>query len=123
MKEHIQYDFLYDNHFSELKDAELLTERLNLAATAEPYVGKYFSQDFVRRKILRQTDQDIIEQDMLIQKEIESGVIPDPNAPIDPATGAPMDPGTSQMDLGQPVMEPNLDSESKVVEPPKGGEI
>jgi len=91
MSEHIQYDFLYDNHFSELKDAELLTERLNLAATAEPYIGKYYSQDYVRRKILRQTDQEIIEQDMIIEKEIESGKIPDPNAPIDPATGMPMD--------------------------------
>lgn len=123
MKEHIQYDFLYDNHFSELKDAELLTERLNLVATAEPYVGKYFSQDYVRRKILRQTDGEIIDQDMLIQKEIEEGKIPDPNAPVDPATGMPMEPGSSSMDLGQPVVEPDLTSQSKVVEPPKGGEI
>ena len=44
MVEHIQYDFLYDNHFSELKEAELVTERLNLVATAEPYIGKYYSQ-------------------------------------------------------------------------------
>jgi hypothetical protein len=50
MSEHIQFDFLYDNHFSELKEAELMTERLNMAATAEPYVGKYYSQDYVRRK-------------------------------------------------------------------------
>jgi hypothetical protein len=123
MKEHIQYDFLYDNHFSELKDAELLTERLNLVATSEPYIGKYFSQDYVRRKILRQTDQDIIEQDILIQKEIEEGKIPDPNLPIDPQTGAPMQPGTSEMDLGQPIMEPDMESQSKSVELPKGGEI
>jgi hypothetical protein len=91
MEEHIQYDFLYDNHFSELKDAELMTERLNIAATAEPYIGKYYSQDYVRRKILRQSDEEIIEQDKLIKKEIETGVIPDPNAPIDPATGQPME--------------------------------
>ena len=50
MSEHIQYDFLYDNHFSELKEAELMNERLSLAATAEPYVGKYYSQDYVRRQ-------------------------------------------------------------------------
>jgi hypothetical protein len=125
MSEHIQYDFLYDNHFSELKDAELLTERLNLVATAEPYVGKYYSQDYVRRKILRQTDQEIVEQDMLIQKEIEDGVIPDPNAPIDPATGAPMEPGASEMDLGQPVMEPDATQDASVtqIKEPKGGEI
>jgi hypothetical protein len=112
MSEHIQYDFLYDNHFSELKNAELLTERLNLVATAEPYVGKYFSQDYLRRNILRQTDEEILEQDVLMKKEIKSGLIPDPNAPIDPATGAPIPQGTSGDDLGKPVMEPNLDASS-----------
>ena len=112
MSEHIQYDFLYDNHFSELKDAELLTERLNLVATAEPYVGKYFSQDYLRRTILRQTDEEILEQNSLMKMEIKSGIIPDPNAPIDPATGAPIPQGTSGDDLGKPVMEPNLDASS-----------
>ena len=71
MSEHIQYDFLYDNHFSELKEAELMNERLTLLQTAEPYVGKYYSQDFVRRKILRQTDVEILEQDKLIKDEID----------------------------------------------------
>ena len=93
MADHIQYDFMYDNHFAELKNAELTTERLNLAQLAEPYVGKYYSQDYVRRQILRQTDEEIIEQDTLIEKEIENGIIPDPNAMVDPMTGAPMDPG------------------------------
>ena len=98
MSEHIQYDFLYDNHFSELKEAELMNERLSLAATAEPYVGKYYSQDYVRRKILRQTDIEILEQDKLIEDEIKKGVIPDP-ATIDPATGQPLDAGAGG-DLG-----------------------
>jgi len=123
MEDHIQYDFLYDNHFSELKEAELLTERLNLVATAEPYVGKYFSQDYIRRKILRQTDVEIIEQDKIIKKEIESGLIPDPNAPTDPETGLPMDQGAAGMDLGQPMTEPDLETNAKSVEIPKGGEI
>ena len=100
MSEHIQYDFLYDNHFSELKDAELMNERLTLAQVAEPYVGKYYSQDYVRRKILRQTDEDIIEQDKLIEKEIADGTIPDPSIPVDPETGMPLDPSASGMDLG-----------------------
>jgi len=116
MAEHIQYDFLYDNHFSELKEAELLTERLNLAATAEPYIGKYYSQDYVRRRILRQTDQEIIEQDMIIEKEIKDGVIPDPNAPIDPTTGMPMDPQTANMNLGQPVMEPDVTKDAETTQ-------
>ena len=126
MSEHIQYDFLYDNHFSELKETELLNERLNSVATAEPYIGRYFSQDYVRRKILRQTDEEILEQDKLISKEIKDGTIPDP-ATIDPETGLPLDavPATaSDMDGGTPVMEPDLESETmKPVELPKGGEI
>ena len=124
MSEHIQYDFLYDNHFSELKEAELMNERLSLAATAEPYVGKYYSQDYVRRKILRQTDIEILEQDKLIEKEIKDGIIPDP-ATIGP-DGQPLDPaaGAGGMDLGAPVMEPEIDgSPTEAPELPKGGEI
>ena len=117
MREHIQYDFLYDNHFSELKDAELMTERLNMAATAEPYIGKYYSQDYVRRKILLQTDEEILEQDILIEKEIKSGKIPDPNAPIDPNTGMPMVTGdSSNGSSGQVPMDPGVDE--KGMEPP-----
>ena len=128
MSEHIQYDFLYDNHFAELKETELLTERLNMVVQAEPFVGKYYSQDYIRRKILRQTDEEIIEQDKIIEKEIKDGVIPDPaQMMIDPATGQPIPGG----DLGAPVMEPNLDSyadsaveaSGKQIEMPKGGEI
>ena len=133
MEEHIQYDFLYDNHFAELKDAELLNERLNMVQVAEPYVGKYFSQDYVRRKILRQTDEEIIEQDKIIEREIKDGIIPDPAAAMmDPAAGMAPQPGMDQgsigMDLGQPVMEPEINSmetepSAKAVEMPKGGEI
>tara|TARA_B100000900_G_scaffold56374_1_gene42147 strand:+ start:1137 stop:2792 length:1656 start_codon:yes stop_codon:yes gene_type:complete len=122
MSEHIQYDFLYDNHFSELKEAELMNERLTLAATAEPYIGKYYSQDYVRRKILRQTDVEILEQDALIKNEIKKGIIPDP-ATIDPATGQPLE-STASMDLGKPQMEPEVDgSATEAPELPKGGEI
>jgi hypothetical protein len=126
MEEHIQYDFLYDNHFAELKEAELLNERLTMVQSAEPYVGKYFSQDYLRRKILRQTDQEIIEQDALIEKEIKSGVIPDPaEMTIDPTTGQPI-PIEPQMDLGKPVTEPEINTssaEAPEIKIPKGGEI
>ena len=125
ISEHIQYDFLYDNHFSELKDAELLNERLSMVQVAEPYVGKYFSQDYVRRKILRQTDVEIIEQDEIIKKEVRDGIIPDPNAPIEPEMEGEGQPG-SEMDLGKPVMEPDLEKEVRSVKTPdlpKGGEI
>ena len=123
MEQHIQYDFLYDNHFSELKDSELLTERLNMVATAEPYVGKYFSQDYLRRKILRQTDEEILEQDQLIAKEIEKGVIPDPSIPVDPETGMPIDDSING-EMGAVPVEPEIDgSATEAPEMPKGGEI
>ena len=125
MSEHIQYDFLYDNHFAELKESELMAERLTMVASAEPYVGRYFSQDYLRRKILRQTDEEIIEQDKLMKKEIADGVIPDPAMMMDPNMA-----GGSGGDLGQPVMEPDLEgqgaateADGKAAEMPKGGEI
>ena len=102
MNDHIQYDFLYDNHFAELKEAELLTERLNLLQTVEPYIGRFYSQDYVRRHVLQQTDNDILEQDELIEKEIEDGIIPDPNAMVD---SMGMEGGTP-VPGGSPVPEP-----------------
>ena len=122
MNDHIQYDFLYDNHFSELKDAELLRERLTLAEQTQQYVGKYYSNDFVRRQILRQTDEEIFEQDALIDKEIESGAIPDPAlqaldpmAGGDPAAGGSPPPSGGGAPLDPPTPE--------AAETPTGGEI
>ena len=130
MSEHIQYDFLYDNHFAELKESELLNERLTMVAAAEPYVGKYFSQDYVRRKVLRQTDMEIVEQDEIIQKEIDDGIIPDPSMMVDPeAMGQQIDPNTGApyANGGGVPMEPDLQATekkmSKVADMPKGGEI
>tara|TARA_R100000008_G_scaffold85819_1_gene76766 strand:- start:1386 stop:3032 length:1647 start_codon:yes stop_codon:yes gene_type:complete len=76
--EHIQFDYIYDNHFTELKEAELFQNRMGNLAQAEPYVGKYFSQDYLRREILRQTDDEIVEQNKIMDKEIEAGLYPDP---------------------------------------------
>ena len=112
MREHIQYDFLYDNQFSELKESELMNERLATLATIEPYIGKYYSNDFVRRKVLRQTDSEIIEIDDQIQKEIKNGIIPDPNA-VDPITGEPL---PDQGDLGDTPVEPDLEKDASVTD-------
>ena len=123
MSEHIQYDFLYDNHFAELKDSELLAERLTMAASAEPYVGRYFSQDYLRRKILRQTDEEILEQDKLMKKEIADGVVPDPAMMMDPTMGVE---GQTSMggEMGQVPTEPGVEDTTKTkMEMPKGGEI
>ena len=93
ISDHIQYDFLYDNQFAELKESELLEGRLGILQTIEPYIGKYYSQEWVRRKVLRQSDTEMSELDKQIDKEIKDGTIPDPSM-IDPMTGEPMAPGT-----------------------------
>ena len=112
MKENIQYDYIFDNHFTELKTTELLNDRLNLVNQIEPYLGKYFSIEHVKRQILRQTDDEIEEIDMQIQNEIQLGILPDPNAAIDPMTGMPMQggampPGADQSAGGAPPASPD----------------
>jgi hypothetical protein len=97
MKDHIQYDFLYDNQFAELKESEMLQSRLGNLAQIEPFIGKYYSTEYVRKRILRQTDQEIIEIDEQIEDEIKKGIIPDPST-IDPITGQPLpQPGAEGM--------------------------
>ena len=67
IKEHIQYDFLQDGHFAELRDTEILRERVEMLGQVEPYVGNFFSKAWVRKHILHQTQDEIDE----IEKEIE----------------------------------------------------
>jgi hypothetical protein len=80
MKEHITYDFIYDNHFAELREGEMLSQRMQVASMCEPYLGKYFSVYQVRHNILGYTDAEIKEQDRQIAYERNVGIIPDPNA-------------------------------------------
>ena len=118
MQEHIQFDFIYDNHFSELKEMEMMQNRLQVAAMAEPYLGKYFSVYQVRNRLLGYTDGEIKEIDRQIAYERNVGIIPDPNAMAeeqpeeeqdpnealegdmdlsgDPSQGMPMDPSALQ---------------------------
>jgi len=126
MADHIQYDFLYDNQFAELKESELLNERLGTLATIEPYIGKYFSKEYVRRKVLRQTDSEIIEIDNRIKFEIKKGIIPDPAA-IDPITGEPLPPPDQLgMDAGmnQPIDQlPQDQSTDQQLQPPSTKDV
>ena len=73
MSEHIQYDFIADNYFSELKEKEMLTERLNLVTAMDPFAGRYFSLEYIRRQVLRHTDAEMKEIDKQMEKEIEDG--------------------------------------------------
>jgi len=113
MKEYIQFDFIYDNHFSELKESELLQERINLASAADPYVGKYFSVEYVRSKILHQTDAEMDEMDDQIEKEKEAGIIP----PSEEEMMA-MQQGGEGGALGDVPMDP--ESDGSATEPPEG---
>ena len=65
----IKYDFATDNHFTELKEQEIMKERLDLLSSAESYIGKYFSNSYVRKNILNQTDEEIEVIDQEIQSE------------------------------------------------------
>jgi len=114
MADHIQFDWLYDNQFAELKESELMNERLGTLATIEPYIGKYYSQEWVRKKVLRQTDQEIEELDEQIAKEIEEGIIPDPAA-IDPITGEPLPP-EGAMDAPDAITNGQLAQDTKLAE-------
>ena len=69
IKEHIQYDFLQDGHFAELRDAEILRERIDMLGQVEPFVGNFFSKAWVRKHILHQTQQEIEEIETEIEEE------------------------------------------------------
>ena len=125
MEDHIQYDFLYDNQFAELKESELMEGRLGMLATIEPYIGKYYSTEYVRKRVLRQTDQEIEEIDVQIEDEIQKGIIPDPSQ-VDPITGEPLpqegDPamggemGMDPMSMGEQPVDPDIVAQAQAVD-------
>ena len=71
----IRFEYVTDNYFSELKDYEILKERLDTLGQVENYIGEYFSRDWIRKNILRQTDREIRKQDKQIDIEKEQGLI------------------------------------------------
>ena len=77
IRENVAVDYIKDSHFSELKEAEIFRERLELLAQLDEYVGNYFSKEWVRKNILMQSDEDIEEMDAQIEDERDSGQIPD----------------------------------------------
>tara|TARA_Y100000287_G_scaffold72589_1_gene57515 strand:- start:793 stop:2505 length:1713 start_codon:yes stop_codon:yes gene_type:complete len=126
MKDHIQYDFIYDNQFAELKEKEMVEGRLTLLAQIEPFIGKYYSTEYVRKRVLRQTDSEIVEIDEQIEDEIAKGIIPDPST-IDPVTGQPLPQpvgegsgmegmGADPTGMGQIPMEPDLEAQAQAVD-------
>jgi hypothetical protein len=70
-REKIYYDYKKDNNFAELRDAELLQNRLQILGTIDPYVGRYYSQEWVKKNVLQMSDEDIEEMSKQIEKEPE----------------------------------------------------
>ena len=72
-QENIYYDYKKDNNFTEMRDAELLRERLNLLTVVDPYIGRYYSAEWVRKNVLQLHDDDIEEMEKQIKKEQDDG--------------------------------------------------
>ena len=77
-KEDIGFDYIKDNNFTELKDAELMRERLTLLSQVDPYVGRYYSLNWIRRNVLRLSDDEIEKMEKEIEQEKSEGKIVDP---------------------------------------------
>jgi len=73
-REHVHYSFIKDNNFTELKEAELMKERLSLLQEVDPYTGRYFSNAWIQRNVLRLNDDDIKKMESEMEEEKEAGV-------------------------------------------------
>jgi hypothetical protein len=113
-KEDIYYDFQKDNNFVELRDAELMRERINMLTLVDPFVGRYYSSDWVKRHILQLTKEQIEEMKNEIEKEdadgsggsvLQQGAEP----PVSPDEYPPVD-NTADQDATES-MTPMLDAE------------
>ena len=94
-KEAIYYDFLKDNNFTEMRDAELLRERVGLLQTVDPYIGRYYSSKWVRKNILQMNEEDIQQMEKEIKEEDSNG------------TGGPTTPTGEQVSAEQYPPEDN----------------
>ena len=116
IKNKIRYDFQQDNHFTELKDSEILRERLQSLDSIQNYVGEYYSKEWVRKNILRMSDEDIeemkeqIAQEKEDEPEDEMGM--EPNAPPAPQPVTIVEPPKPEAPKEEkPKKEPKKDQE------------
>ena len=79
----LQYDFLQDGHFAELKQSEMMRERIQLVNEMRDMVGKYFSVEYMRKNVLKQSESEIAEMDKQIKQEIDDGIISSPFSQTD----------------------------------------
>ena len=101
-REDVFYDYRKDNNFTELRDAELLSQRLQALGQIDPYVGRYYSQEWVKKNVLHLTDDDVKE----MQKQIDS----EPAPPEPGQDGQPMQQDMQQQDQATPEQFPPEDN-------------
>ena len=102
MQEHIQYDFMEDGHFAELKDAELLNDRIQTLDSIQSYIGTFFSKEYVLRKVLNMTDVEIEEMRVQMKKELNTD---------------PLDGGINMPDGGDGITRYPQDGDGGVIAP------
>jgi hypothetical protein len=102
-KRNVHYDYLKDNYFTELLQSDMLASRLGTLAQAEPFIGKYFSDEYVKRNILMQTDEEIELETKRIAKEKDEN--PEVHTPTDQ---------THQVNLHQKLSDIDMDKEIAV---------
>ena len=116
-KETIYYDYKKDNNFVELRDSELLKERINLLTMVDPFIGKYYSQQWIKKFVLHQSDEDVNAMQKQMSKEDEQGIGPVLGVPdaasqeeqVDPEAYPPED--NTQDEGSSESKTPMLDSE------------
>ena len=80
VRDTINYDFIQDGHFAELKNTEMARERLQLANEMRDYIGKFYSLKYVRKNVLKQNEKEIEAMDNEIRQEIKDGLIDSPTS-------------------------------------------
>ena len=83
MKQDIYYDFQEDNHFTELKDTEIMQGRLQILGEVDNFVGKYFSEDWIRKNVLRMTEEEIKDEQKQIDKEADEASDEEEETPVE----------------------------------------
>ena len=94
-KNEISVDFIRDNHFTELKETEILKERLTAMNEIQPFVGEFFSKEWIMRNVMRLSDEEIEKMKKEIDQEINSGDIETEEEPEDSGDTSPAETPTN----------------------------
>lgn len=88
LKEEINYDFISDSYFVELKQSEIMKDRIGLLGEIDPYVGKYFSVAYIRKNVLRQSEDEIKDMDKEMEED-KANMEDEPMEPVQPSPPPP----------------------------------